>query len=204
MEDRLNASPYEGTMNSGKRDSNLLFQFMKCSWFWSVYLPFGPPLQKDHIQQDQDFTETRPLVLNAQSPYQETACHRMHKQEEQNVEALHLAWIAVLHTCPNEKQCATWNYHLRTVKSLSIAPTHHFPASMFISSHAKDIARKKQGMMDSGFTVFTFHSTCTINTNQIQHLYFSEISLWLYRAVHHKGGHTTVLAGSCWPLTMAA
>jgi len=84
----FNASPYEGKGNSGKRVRNFLFQFMKISWFWSTDLLFGPPLQKDLMWQDQDFTETRSLVLNAQSPYQENACHRMHKQEVQNVEPL--------------------------------------------------------------------------------------------------------------------
>ena len=71
-------------------------------------------------------------------PYKENACHRMHKQEVQNVEGLHLACSAVLLKCPTEKQCATWNYHLGTVKSLLIIPMHHFPASMFISPHVSE------------------------------------------------------------------
>ena len=42
---------------------------------------FGSPLQKYYMWQHKDFTETRSLVLNAQSPYQENACHRTHKQK---------------------------------------------------------------------------------------------------------------------------
>lgn len=104
---------------SNMQDTGSMFLLMKvrgtaekgsqicCSSSWSVL--GGPPLQKDHMQQDQNFTETRSLVLNAQSPYQENACHRMHKQEVLNVEALHLLWSVVLHKCPTQKQCATWN-----------------------------------------------------------------------------------------------
>ena len=102
---------YEVRRNSGKFISNLLFQFLSCSWFWLVVCHFGrpSPRERDHTENSRDLAKAIAFVLDDQSTDQENGCQVMHELEMQNMMVLHNVWSTVLHICSIEKQCRTWN-----------------------------------------------------------------------------------------------
>ena len=56
---------YEVGQNSGKFISNLLFQFLSCSWFWLVVCHFGPAPEKEITQRKVETPPIRKMVVRS-------------------------------------------------------------------------------------------------------------------------------------------